>query len=371
VTGAPSAWYRGDVFVPETIVVERGWEDAPMVRRCRARAPDVPVTVVEDRRKVAAALADDFGAAKRRLVLAPRRGPFLEHCPAGTRGLVCCNYLVLHFAANCPMDCRYCFLQEYLAVGQPLTAYVNPEAALVEVGAMLAQHADRRFRIGTGELADSLALDPLTGLSREIVPFFAARPNALLELKTKTAAIDDLLDLDPKDRVVISWSLSPQAAVDMAEQGTASVAERLAAARRVVAAGYKVGIHLDPLIEYEGWAEGYRDLLGAVAAAVPPARFAWVSMGALRLSPGLRTRIRARFGSQRLLAGEQVPGVDGKWRDFQPLRVGMYRRIRSWVEDALPGVPLYLCMETPAVWERVFDAPPAREQVLGAALAVR
>ena len=37
---------------------------------------------------------------------------------------------------------------------------------------------DRQFRIGTGELADSLALDPLTGLSRELVPFFAALVSA-------------------------------------------------------------------------------------------------------------------------------------------------------------------------------------------------
>lgn len=36
-----------------------------------------------------------------------------------------------------------------------------------------------------------------------------------------------------------------------------------------------------------------------------------------------------------------------------------------------PGVPIYLCMETPAVWEKVFAAPPPREQALGAALAAR
>jgi spore photoproduct lyase len=359
------------VFVPETIVVERGSEDAPMARRCRERAPDVPFHVVDDRREVADALGRDFEAAKRRLLLAPKRGPFLEHCPAGTRGLACCNYLVLHFASNCPMDCRYCFLQDYLADNPALTAYVNPEAALAEVGAMLDAHPERAFRIGTGELADSLALDPLTGLSRELVPFFAGRANALLELKTKTAAVDDLVALDPKDRVVVSWSLAPQAVVDAAEAGTAAVVERLAAARRVVAAGYKVGIHFDPIIEHEGWEEGYRDLVAGVAAAVPAERLAWVSMGALRLSPSLRLRMRTRFGAHALLAGEQVPGIDGKWRDFQPLRVGMYRRIRGWIADALAEVPLYLCMETPAVWERVFGEPPPREQLLGAALAAR
>jgi spore photoproduct lyase len=359
------------VFTPDAIVAERGAEETPMARRCRGRLPDVPFTVVDDRRDVRAALGDDFGAAKRRLLLAPHRGSFLGHCPAGTRGLACCNYLVLNLAANCPMDCGYCFLQEYLADNAPLTAYVNPEAALAELAQVLDRHTDRRFRIGTGELADSLALDPLTGLSGELVPFFAARPNALLELKTKTDAVENLVTLDPKDRVVVSWSFAPTAAMAFAERGTASIAERLVAARRVVAAGYKVGVHFDPMIEHAGWEEGYRDLVAAVVEAVPAARLAWVSMGALRFSPGLRTTVRARFPGTPLLAGEQVPSADGKWRDFQPLRVDMYRRVRGFVEDALPGVPVYLCMETPEVWQRVFGTPPPGEQALGARLAAR
>lgn len=365
----PIAWYVPRVFTPEAIVVERGAEETVMVRRCRERLPEVPVTVIDDRR--ALRRDGDFAAAKRRLLLAPHRGSFLGHCPAGTRGLACCNYLVLNLAANCPMDCGYCFLQEYLADNLALTAYVNPEAALAELALVLDRHTDRHFRIGTGELADSLALDPLTGLSADLVPFFAARTNGLLELKTKTDAVDGLLALDPKERVVVSWSLAPPAAMAFAERGTASIVARLAAARRVVAAGYKVGVHFDPMIEHDGWDEGYRDLVAALADAVPAERLAWVSMGALRFSPGLRTKVRARFPGSPLLAGEQVPSADGKWRDFQSLRVGMYKRIASFVAAAFPAVPLYLCMETPEVWQRVFGTPPPGEQALGARLASR
>ncbi len=366
-----AAWYVARVFTPDAVVAERGAEDAPMVRRCRARLPGVPFSIVDDRRELTVGLGNDFAAAKRRLVLAPHRGSFLGHCPAGTRGLSCCNYLVMNLAANCPMDCGYCFLQEYLANNAQLTAYVNPDAALAELAEVLDRHADRHFRIGTGELADSLALDPVTGLTDELVPFFAARRNALLELKTKTDAVDGLVALDPKDRVVVSWSLAPPAAVTLAERGTAPIPARLAAARRVVAAGYKVGVHFDPMIEHAGWEEGYRDLVAAIADALPRDRVAWISMGALRFSPGLRTTVRTRFPGSPLLAGEQVPSADGKWRDFQPLRVDMYRRVRGFVEAALPGVPLYLCMETPDVWQRVFGAAPESEQALGARLAAR
>ena len=54
-------------------------------------------------------------------------------------------------------------------------------------------------------------------------------------------------------------------------------------------------IDATPIREVAGWAEGYRALVAAVADALPLARIAWVSMGALRFSPGLRTKVRSRF----------------------------------------------------------------------------
>jgi len=89
------------VFRPEALLIERGSEGTAIARRCRERLPDVPVTIVADRRELTATMGGDFAAAKRVLLLAPRRGAFLEHCPAGTRGLACCNYLVVNFASNC------------------------------------------------------------------------------------------------------------------------------------------------------------------------------------------------------------------------------------------------------------------------------
>src|SRR5256886_11327123 len=61
------------------------------------------------------------------LLFARQRATFLEHCPAGTPGLVCCNYLVVSLISNCPMDCSYCFLQEYLANNPTLKVFTNVE----------------------------------------------------------------------------------------------------------------------------------------------------------------------------------------------------------------------------------------------------
>lgn len=350
-------------FSPEEVWIEASEIEAPIARTVLERIGDRPVRVFEEGERALA-----VSAGKRRLVVGRHRGSFLRHCPAGTSGLVCCSYLVVSLASNCPMDCSYCFLQEYLADNRALRAFTNIEDALAEIDAVLRAHPERSFRIGTGELADSLALDPLTGLSRHLVPFFAERPNATLELKTKTDHVEELLRLDPRGRVVVSWSVNAPAIVTAEEHGTASLAERLAAARAVQEAGYRLGFHFDPLVEHEGWEEGYRSAVEAIFAAIDPPAVAWVSLGSLRLSPGLRQTIRRRPQRAAVLGAELVPGSDGKLRVWRGLRLRMYRFLLAELGRVEPRLPVYLCMEPPAVWESVMREVPA-DRELGVRLA--
>ena len=148
-------------FTPDAVWIERSERDSALARAVLGRHPG-PVELFDGRPPIQPTSVRD---GKRGLVLQRHRGTFLRHCPAGTSGLVCCNYLVVNLASNCPMDCSYCFLQDYLADAPALTAYTNVADALAEIDAVLRAHPERSFRIGTGELSDSLALDPLTDLS--------------------------------------------------------------------------------------------------------------------------------------------------------------------------------------------------------------
>lgn len=350
------------------IAIERGEEDGAVARRIRERLPHVPIRILDDPRAEA---PRDFSQGKRVLAVQRHRGTFLRHCPAGTTGMVCCNYLVIDFASNCPFDCSYCFLQDYVANNPALKVYSNPEDGLAELDGVLRQRSGRTLRIGTGELADSLALDGLTDLSRLLVPFFAARENAVLELKTKSACIDNLLDLDPRDRVVVSWSVNAPAIVAGEEHGTASLAERVEAGRRVQQAGYLVGFHFDPLIAHEGWEEGYRDAVQTIFARLDPRRVAWVSLGSLRMTPRLKAAIRRRHDVGQVLTGELVPGPDGKERVWRGLRVTMYRRMLEWLRAVDAAMPLYICMEPAGVWEKVFGTTPSDRDVARSLMAQR
>lgn len=356
-------------FEPGEIVVEAGSEQSPIYRNLRRALPNVPFTFVNSAATPPALFAarDPFGEGKRRFFLMRHKGDFLKKCP-GSDGQVCCNYFVINFASNCPMECSYCYLQEYLAQNPALKIFSNVEDLIEEAHRLLSRHRRFFFRIGTGEITDSLALDPYIGFSAEVVPFFAAQPNVLLELKTKSDRVEGLLGLDPKDRVVVSWSMNPERVIEGDEHLTASFEERLAAARRCQEAGYKLGFHFDPLIEYPGWETDYREMVERIFATIDHRRIAWISMGVLRNTPALKRIMRERFPSTGLLSGEQVLCPDGKMRYFQPLRVSMYRKMLSWIRAAAPVVFVYLCMESKEVWEQVFGFAPRCEKELGEAM---
>ena len=371
ITQADTLPLPNSVLRPERIFAEKRAESNPRTRLILDRLGHPDVIRVDDLQGFLRERARQSPgpSGKPDLLLAVFPGRFLKFCP-GTQRHICCLYRVLNIQTGCDVGCTYCILQGYL--NNPLlTVYVNLEDALEEVEQMLRAHPDQFFRIGTGELTDSLTFDPVALQSRELIPFFARQDNAILELKTKTTHVDQFLDLDPRGRVIVSWSLNAPA-VAASEEGSAPPLEaRLRAARKVQEAGYRLGFHFDPLIEHEGWEKGYRQVVDALFDTVSAERIAWISLGALRYPPVLDALIRRRHPHSRLPLAELVPGVDGKLRYFRPTRVKMFRQMYRWIKERAPGVFVYLCMESDTVWRQAFEWSPRASKKLGELLDQR
>ncbi len=281
------------------------------------------------------------------LVAVPTRGNAVDRCP-GSRGHVCCNYLTIDLYAGCTLGCSYCIMQSYRNFA-PLVVNVETEPIIAAVQTIAAANPGRRIRVGTGQIGDSLQLDPLFELSRELIEAFAAEPRVELELKTKTDFVDHLLNLPRKGNAIIAFSLNPPELVGAEEPETASVERRLAAAERALEAGYRVAFHFDPIIRVAEWQAWYRAVIERLRG-FPAERIAWVSLGTVRFTTALRDAVPPRA----YMFDEFVPSRDGKLRYLQPERVETYRYVRRVLERAIGRVPVYLCMESPAVWRRVF-----------------
>jgi spore photoproduct lyase len=342
------------------ILVEKAAQKYDLARRIMARLPGVPVEVIPDPevlRPVGRDRTAWLDEAKTTLLLAVQKGPFRRPCP-GTKDYLCCGYQVLQVALNCPMDCSYCVLQGYVNV-PAITIYVNVEDMLAELEAEWAAAPGQVWRLGTGEFGDSLALDALMGLNERLIPFFARRPRAVLEIKTKWHRLESLLPLGPNPQVIFAWSLNPEEIVRSEEKFSAPLEARLKAAARAAAAGFRLAFHFDPLVYFPGWQEAYRRTVARLGALVPVESIAWISLGALRFLPSLRPLIHRRFPASRLAAQEMVRAPDGKFRYFKNLRIDLYTHLKECLAPAAPQALLYLCMESPRVWQAVFGRVPA------------
>ena len=113
------------------------------------------------------------------------------------------------------------------------------------------------------------------------------------------------------------------------------------------------------MLYYPGWEADYEPFVEQVCGAVSADAVAYISMGSLRFAPALKAVVQARFPNNRLMSAELLPGADGKMRYFKPLRTEMYTKMVGWIQRGMPNTPIYLCMESPVVWRKVFGTAPS------------
>lgn len=343
------------------IFVEEGSSDYEITKNLLHKYPQITPKIVSNGTEAFMDLgkisADPIGEGKKRLFIGRQKGVFLKKCP-GTKNMVCCNYYVLNLATQCSLDCSYCILQEYFQNNPVLKVFCNIEDCFPEIESLIQARPKGTLRIGTGEFTDSLALDEIAGFSNALIPFFLGKKNLILELKTKTTRIANLLRHKNASNIVIAWSMNPDPVIQCEEGGASTVEERIEAACECMGKGYRIAFHFDPVILYEGWEEGYKETVKRIFQRLEARKIVWISVGGLRYRPALKEVIRERFPKSKLLTGEHLMGEDGKMRYLKSLRVNAYRKIVGWIKSHNPSVRVYLCMESQEIWRKVFNMVP-------------
>ncbi len=284
------------------------------------------------------------------------RGKFFKNCP-GTRFYNCCGYKIIHIGENCPLSCSYCILKAYFR-HSCLTVWANIEDMFDELSRLFSLR-NSLFRCGTGEFTDSLALEWLTGYSSRLVEFLADYPNVCLELKSKVVDLSWREKVKDPCQILPAWSMN---SVDISlseEEGSASLEQRLKAAKICMDDGFKVCLHFDPIIYYPGWEKGYLKTLEMIFDYLSPSGIAYLSLGSFRGMDRLFEYIKEKWPrGQYIYWGEFIKGMDGKKRLFRPLRVRQFRfiveRLRKWGLDK----EMYFCMESDEVWRAVLGYTP-------------
>ncbi|MBO4440660.1 hypothetical protein J5834_00905 [bacterium] len=312
---------------------------------------------------------DLFKTAKKVMFFTENRGRFLKKCP-GSKGVVCCNYYTINSVSGCPFDCSYCILQHYIENNPFITVFLNRSRAIDEISEFVKENG--HIRVGTGELADSLALDFLLDESGFFVSELAKRSlfdRVQFEFKTKSAEIERLLEVKsryPEADIVAGFSMNVPRFRDLEETGTATIGERLSAALRLQKAGVKVAIHFDPILMLDSLFDEYMELIKTIFTTLQPSEIAWISMGGFRHTLALTETIQRRMPGSFLFRGEMFPSdTDNKLRYLAPVRRRFYKAFFDRISSFFDGnPPLYMCMEKAFMWNDTGMKPI--ENVFGA-----
>lgn len=345
------------------VYVHRDGAKSPLVSKIQKRLSGIPFEVVDDHQAVYSYInASDAGSdaiqrGKEALFLTKNKGAFIRPCP-GTREYTCCGYKILHIGTFCTMDCSYCILQAYFH--PPVLQYfINQEEMMKELDDLFLTPGIHR--VGTGEFTDSMIWEYWTETARLLVSKFAGQNRAVLELKTKTVAVDSLRRLVHNRKTIAAWSLNTQPVIRGEERGTASLNARFDAAAACESWGYPIAFHFDPMVIYDGCEKDYEEVIRLLFSRIRPESIIWISLGTFRFMPPLKRIIQERFPNSKIVYGEFITGLDGKMRYFKPLRIALYRHVIKCIRDIAPNVLVYFCMEDDEVWQKTMGFLPSEK----------
>lgn len=344
----------------EKVLIEKDCNNFDLIERIQTFFEPEKIKFVDPINEVRSGLltAQEISDSKKVLLIKKFPGQFFKRCPGTGKGLACCNYYVLNLGQQCDLDCSYCYLQSFLNFPYT-TIYYNIDQALSELDSHFSQWENQPLRVGTGEVIDSLSLDPLTLYSHKLISFFNDRPKWKLEFKTKTDYVDQFINCEHAGNTIVSWSINPQYIISEEEKQTASLVERLNAAKKCLDKKFMISFHIDPVIWHPQWKESYSELVNELDKRFMPQDIPYISLGALRFQKTQRHIMRQRSPySKWVTHGELFSGKDGKMRYDQALREEMFNFIIKEFKSKNTKWNIFLCMETPETWVNTMDSHP-------------
>jgi spore photoproduct lyase len=267
--------------------------------------------------------------------------------PTRSTDVICPHFIELKWAYGCPFDCAWCYLKGTFRFHPTKTKPVFKDYEKIE------SHT-RRFLeevktpeiLNTGEIADSLMGEGLSEpFSKFIIPIFEEQNKHKVLFVTKSDNVKHLLEINPHNQAIISFSLNADEVAKRWEKGAPSVDRRIEAGRKLSQAGYEVRIRIDPIVPVPDWKTRYTNLIGQLFASFTPER---ITLGSLR---GLQTTINGSKDTSWVGYLTEKSNW-GKKVDFKT-RYEIYATVINLLKNKYNYSSVALCKETLAMWGRL------------------
>lgn len=324
-----------------TVYIEQAIRHHPRALAILEKLKPKTIIVCEQYQHVFNPKSQDFRLQKQQpaLILAEKKGRRVLATPEGFGIGGQQNYYFSHML-NCLYDCRYCFLQGMYASAN-YVLFVNYEDFMTDIDALLAQQ-DEPVYFFSGYDADSLAYESTSGFLEAFIPYFADKPNAILELRSKSPNVRALLKLPVINNCVAAFSFTPQAISSQVEHKVPSVEKRIAAMQALAERGWTLGLRLDPLIYADNFSELYQELIDAIFTAINPQKFHSVSVGPMRFPEKMYHKIVKLYPEDKLLA-HPLEKRDNHYSYSAALEQTMKKTVYDMITPVLDKALLFEC----------------------------
>jgi len=262
-------------------------------------------------------------------------------------GNSCPNYWHFSTYGFCPYSCHYCYLAGTPGVwfSPTVKIFLNLEEILAQVDRTASQ-LSRATAFYLGKLQDGLALEPLSGYSRKMIPFFAQHPYSHMVVLTKSVNVENLLDLDHSRRTILTWTVNAPEVSDTYEANTPNVADRIDAMQKCTKAGYPVRAVIMPIIPVANWQEIYSRFILTLLKSVPLSR---ITLGSICSYPQAQRLMELKLEKNNVISSllNYAPSKsnDGRLRFNRSIREEVYRCLIECIRRERPDLEIGLCLE--------------------------
>lgn len=266
-------------------------------------------------------------------------------CPPEAPVLRCCGMRTIDAVQQCAFGCSYCSIQSFYSQNQ--IKFISNLSERLQTMHLPAGS----WHFTTGQSSDSLLFGDEQGTLSALASFAREHPDFVIELKSKSRRTDWIGKVDVPRNMIATWSLNAPTIIENEELLTATLKERLEAARKAADAGILVGFHFHPMVWFKGMDEEYPEIVHKVTSMFAPEEVVDISMGTLTFPKPVIQRLRASERESRILEMEMA-GIAGKYSYPIETKKKMFSMLySSFPQNWKKNVFFYLCMEDPSLWK--------------------
>ncbi|NMP10849.1 spore photoproduct lyase [Paenibacillus polymyxa] len=255
-------------FMPDLVFFEPDALNYPKGQRIMdwVKAKDIPYRMTTSHNRITnlpgETEVEKYRMAKKTLVVGIRKTLTFDQSKPSAE-------YAIPISTGCMGHCHYCYLQTTLGAKPYIRIYVNTDDIISAAKAYIEERAPEITRFEAACTSDPVGLEHITGSLGDLIRFMADEEFGRLRFVTKYHHVDPLLDIKHNGHTRIRFSINSDYVIKQFEPATSRFEERIEAAGKIARAGYPLGFIMAPIIWYDGWEEGYGELLRRLGETLP------------------------------------------------------------------------------------------------------